>query len=227
MALGVHLFRRAKRPGTYLLFIIHSQPGTSLEPCPICAPLPGASPATIHFSLFTLTFFAHKAITCGLVQNSAPSSSSPRRRRGAPRGGGEEDALVQTKMDPCFDKMSLYKVAIVCKFGTNLTCFSVPDRCRWPGAHRALQGSRAHQASGSGKRSRGHASLRQTAPGLPLCKKASYRSTVLAKFAPQPSSSPPPCTALLFFSAWRRRGGGCISDKTASQCLVAEKGKSE
>ena len=224
---GFTSFAGPKGPAPIYYSLFTRNQGTSLEPCPICAPLPGASPATIHFSLFTLTFFAHKAITCGLVQNSAPSSSSPRRRRGAPRGGGEEEALVQTKMDPCFDKMSLYKVAIVCKFGTNLTCFSVPDRCRWPGAHRALQGSRAHQASGSGKRSRGHASLRQTAPGLPLCKKASYRSTVLAKFAPQPSSSPPPCTALLFFSAWRRRGGGCISDKTASQCLVAEKGKSE
>ena len=178
---------------------------------------------TIHYSFF-IRLQGADLEPCPVF---GPLLFFSQRRRGAPRGGGEEEALVQTKMDPCFDKMSLYKVAIVCKFGTNLTCFSVPDRCRWPGAHRALQGSRAHQASGSGKRSRGHASLRQTAPGLPLCKKASYRSTVLAKFAPQPSSSPPPCTALLFFSAWRRRGGGCISDKTASQCLVAEKGKSE
>ena len=104
--------------------------GTSLEPCPICAPLPGASPATIHFSLFTLTFFAHKAITCGLVQNSAPSSSSPRRRRGAPRGGGEEEALVQTKMDPCFYKMVLcYMVSMAevwCRLECPLLLFPLP-----------------------------------------------------------------------------------------------------
>ena len=74
-------------------------------------PPPGYRPAPIHFSLFTLTFFACKAMTCCLVQFSAPSSSSPRRRRGAPRGGGEEEALVQTKMDPCFYKMVSCKVA--------------------------------------------------------------------------------------------------------------------
>ena len=62
---------------------------------------------------------------------------------------------------------------------------------------------------------------------LPPRTSASNRSTVLAKFAPQPSSSPPPCTALLFFSARRRRGGGCISDKPASHCLVSKKVKSE
>ena len=44
-------------------------------------------------------------------------------------------AGVQTKMDPCFDKMSLYKVASVCKFGTNLNGVCVSNRCRWPGAH--------------------------------------------------------------------------------------------
>ena len=44
-------------------------------------------------------------------------------------------AGVQTKMDPCFYKMSLYKVASVCKFGTNLNGVCVSNRCRWPGAH--------------------------------------------------------------------------------------------
>ena len=42
---------------------------------------------------------------------------------------------MQTKMDPCFYKMSLYKVASVCKFGTNLNGVCVSNRCRWPGAH--------------------------------------------------------------------------------------------
>ena len=43
-------------------------------------------------------------------------------------GVGEEEALVQTKMDPCFYKIVLYKVASVCKFGADLTCPSVPIR---------------------------------------------------------------------------------------------------
>ena len=43
-------------------------------------------------------------------------------------GGGEEEALVQAKMDPCFYKMALHYVASVCKFGADLTCFSVPIR---------------------------------------------------------------------------------------------------
>ena len=53
----------------------------------------GRSPALIHSSLFTLTFFASKAMTCFLVRDAPPSSSSPcgeeeerrarcRRRRG-------------------------------------------------------------------------------------------------------------------------------------------------
>ena len=132
---GFTSFAGPKGPAPIYYSLFTRNQGTSLEPCPICAPLPGASPATIHFSLFTLTFFAHKAITCGLVQNSAPSSSSPRRRRGAPRGGGEEEALVQTKMDPCSDKMVSCKVASVCKVGTNLNGPPFSFRCRSPGAH--------------------------------------------------------------------------------------------
>src|SRR5699024_10381924 len=49
-------------------------------------------------------------------------SSSPRRRRGAPRGGGEEEALVQTKMDPCFYKIVLYKVANMAEVWCRLEC---------------------------------------------------------------------------------------------------------
>ena len=57
------------------------------------------------------------------------------KKRSAVHGVGEEEALVQTKMDPCFYKMSLCKVASACKFGANLDapCFSF--RCRSPGVH--------------------------------------------------------------------------------------------
>ena len=48
-------------------------------------------------------------------------------------GGGEEEALVQTKMDPCSDKMVLCYVASVCKFGANLNAPYFSFRCRWPG----------------------------------------------------------------------------------------------
>ena len=134
---GFTSFAGPKGPAPIYYSLFTRNQGTSLEPCPICAPLPGASPATIHFSLFTLTFFAHKAITCGLVQNSAPSSS-PRRRRGAPRGGGEEEALVQTKMDPCFYKIVLYKVASTAEVWYKL---DLPQRphplARWLGARRS------------------------------------------------------------------------------------------
>ena len=50
------------------------------------------------------------------------------KKRSAVHGGGEEEALVQAKMDPCFYKMALHYVASVCKFGADLTCFSVPIR---------------------------------------------------------------------------------------------------
>ena len=90
-------------------------------------------------------------MTCFLVRDSAPSSSSPRRRRGAPRGGGEEEALVQVKMDPCFYKIILHKVAsmaeVWCKPECPLLLFPLPlawcalypwlpRRCRgsWRGA---------------------------------------------------------------------------------------------
>ena len=53
-------------------------------------------------------------------------------------GGGEEEALVQTEPVPCFYKMVLYKVASVCKVGTNLNGVCVSSRCRWPGAHPTL-----------------------------------------------------------------------------------------
>ena len=43
-------------------------------------------------------------------------------------GGGEEEALVQAKMDPCVYEMALHYVASVCKFGADLTCFSASDR---------------------------------------------------------------------------------------------------
>ena len=49
-------------------------------------------------------------------------------------GVGEEEALVQTKMDPCSDKMVLCYVASVCKFGTDLDGLYFSFRCRWPGA---------------------------------------------------------------------------------------------
>ena len=51
-------------------------------------------------------------------------------------GVGEEEALVQTKMDPCSDKMVSCKVASVCKVGTNLNGPPFSFRCRSPGAHR-------------------------------------------------------------------------------------------
>ena len=50
-------------------------------------------------------------------------------------GVGEEEALVQTKMDPCFYKMVFCKVASVCKFGTDLNAPCISFRCRSPGAH--------------------------------------------------------------------------------------------
>ena len=50
-------------------------------------------------------------------------------------GVGEEEALVQTKMDPCFYKMSLCKVASACKFGANLDAPRFSFRCRSPGVH--------------------------------------------------------------------------------------------
>ena len=81
----------------------------------------GLPPGT--YSLFTLHYsFATRAQVCCLVRVSAPSSSSPRRRRGAPRGGGEEEALVQTKMDPCFYKIVLYKVANMAEVWCRLEC---------------------------------------------------------------------------------------------------------
>ena len=112
--------RRAagRQPGTFSLFTLHYSLKNKLPP-------PGYRPAPIHFSLFTLTFFACKAMTCCLVQFSAPSSSSPRRRRGAPRGGGEEEALVQTKMDPCFYKIVLYKVANMAEVWCRLECLAL------------------------------------------------------------------------------------------------------
>ena len=49
---------------------------------------------------------------------------------------------VQTKMDPCFDKMALRDVVSVCKFGANQNapCFSCRYRSRGArGAYRTLQ----------------------------------------------------------------------------------------
>ena len=50
-------------------------------------------------------------------------------------GVGEEEALVQTKMDPCFYKIVLRYVASVCKFGADLNALHFSFRCRSPGAH--------------------------------------------------------------------------------------------
>ena len=58
------------------------------------------------------------------------------KKRSAVHGVGEEEALVQTKMDPCSDKMVSCKVASVCKVGTNLNGPPFSFRCRSPGAHR-------------------------------------------------------------------------------------------
>ena len=129
------------RPALFCSSLFTRNQGASLLPCPYCAPLPGQKARhffTLHYSLFTLTFFVSKAMTCYLVRISAPSSSSPRRRRGAPRGGGEEEALVQTKMDPCFYKIVLYKVASTAEVWYKL---DLPQRphplARWLGARRS------------------------------------------------------------------------------------------
>ena len=74
------------------------------------APRPAAG--ELLSSLFTLNFFANKAMTCRLVRDAPPSSSSlSEKKRSAVHGVGEEEALVQTKMDPCFYKTVLYYVA--------------------------------------------------------------------------------------------------------------------
>ena len=62
------------------------------------------------------------------------------KKRSAVHGVGEEEALVQTKMDPCSDKMVSCKVASVCKVGTNQNAPSFSFRCRWPGT-RPIRGS--------------------------------------------------------------------------------------
>ena len=62
--------------------------------------------------------------------NFGPLLFFSQRRRGAPRGGGEEEALVQTKMDPCFYKMVLcYMVSMAevwCRLECPLLLFPLP-----------------------------------------------------------------------------------------------------
>ena len=116
-------------PGTYSLFTLHLAPPAGLRP----APLPS--------SLFTLTFFANKAMTCWLVQFAPPISFSPcRRKRNAPRpvqrkkrGWGENQASTVLLLD------ALVRGGKLVPFGTNLTCPGVPHPlARWPGACRGV-----------------------------------------------------------------------------------------
>ena len=111
------------------LFTIHLAPPAGLRP----APLPS--------SLFTLTFFANKAMTCWLVQFAPPISFSPcRRKRNAPRpvqrkkrGWGENQASTVLLLD------ALVRGGKLVPFGTNLTCPGVPHPlARWPGACRGV-----------------------------------------------------------------------------------------
>ena len=101
MALGVHLFRRAKRPGTYLLFIIHSQPGHKFGTSSNLRPPAGRQPG--NYSLFTI----HSYFFCPQGNNlrSCPKFGpllffSEEKKRSAPgwrrrRGfGADEDGPV-------------------------------------------------------------------------------------------------------------------------------------
>ena len=108
------------------LFTIHYSLGS---PC-------RASPAPLPSSLFTLTFFANKAMTCWLVQFAPPISFSPcRRKRNAPRPvqrkkrgwGADEDGpvLQQDGFVLCGKRMQVW-----CRLERLVRLFPLPlPRC--------------------------------------------------------------------------------------------------
>ena len=140
------------------------------------APRPAAG--ELLSSLFTLNFFANKAMTCRLVRDAPPSSSSP--------CGEEEERRARCRRRRGLGcKLSRYRAPISALLrGGNCSAvwykLDLPQRlrplARWLGACSGLLSSRhgsarkaqriqlhvyKHQGSGSGKRSRGHSGLHQ------------------------------------------------------------------
>ena len=93
---------------------------------------------TLHYSFFILQSLA--GCKFAALSNLRPPflflPAGEKETRRA-RCKGKRGAGVQTKMDPCFDKITLRYVASVCKFGANQNAPCFHFRCRSPGAHAA------------------------------------------------------------------------------------------
>ena len=93
-------------------------------------PLCGRRAAERRFFILYAYLFCQQGIDLLSCPNFGPLLFFSQRRRGAPRGGGEEEALVQTKMDPCFYKMVLcYMVSMAevwCRLECPLLLFPLP-----------------------------------------------------------------------------------------------------
>ena len=192
------------------------------------APRPAAG--ELLSSLFTLNFFANKAMTCRLVRDAPPSSSSPcgeeeerrarwRRRRGLGCKRSQYRAPISALLRGGNCSAVWYKLDLLQR---------LRPLARWLGACSGLLSSRhgsarkarctlhvyKHQGSGSGKRKKGHSGLHQTYAML-----ATLHKAILLEHGSIFVCTPAPLFPLhrarrvSFSPAGRKRNGGRKLDK--------------
>ena len=193
--------------------------------CP--AGRPGVSPALLHYSLFTLTFFGNKALTCRLVRDAPPSSSSP--------CGEEEERRARCRRRRGLGcKLSRYRAPISALLrGGNCSAVwckldllqRLRPLARWLGACSGLLSSRhgsarkaqciiqlhvcKHQGSGSGKRRTSHSSLYQTCTRRHIAQTHLTEARVHLRLYPKPLFfSFAPGAARFFFSCREKKKWG-------------------
>ncbi len=193
--------------------------------CP--AGRPGVSPALLHYSLFTLTFFGNKALTCRLVRDAPPSSSSP--------CGEEEERRARWRRRRGLGcELSQYRASIRCFFAKRQAWCRLAQTCMAPASLSAAAGL-VRAGTLQSPVSTGPAAAVGDAEASQVCTKFAHDSHLVQGHLVEARVHLRLHQSLFFSSTpgrsssspRRRRGGGRILDKTASYCLVGKKSKSE